>query len=319
MEGENPKISVLMPAYNAEKFIEEAIESILAQTFTDFEFIIINDGSEDKTAEIIRAHTDPRIVFVDNERNQGLIAVLNQGLDMARGEYIARMDADDIAYPERFAAQAAFMDANPDIGMVSANVRIFGDKFGELGDTRNSITRHPAFMGALDWYLGCRASHPLAMLRKEIFDKYGLRYDPDYVACEDYELWSRAVRYMKIANMPEVLLDYRWHDANSSARQRVIQLENTKRVQDNVLAFCMHNEDDRLAYRSRAGENLDALYMKIRLFGFIPFITIKAKRNSRKVFLFNFIPLVKIKKHSVFLFFVLPLATIGNLSNDPWA
>ena len=105
-----PKVSVLMPAYNSEKYIAEAIETILNQTFSDFEFIIINDGSTDKTAEIVNgyARADKRIKFINNNKNQGLIAVLNQGLDLCRGEYIARMDSDDIAINDRLSPLLAF-------------------------------------------------------------------------------------------------------------------------------------------------------------------------------------------------------------------
>ncbi len=310
METGNLKISVLLPAYNAEKFIAEAIESILAQTFADFEFIIINDGSTDSTAEIIRSYADPRIVFIDHKENRGLVSVLNQGMEMARGEYIARMDADDIAYPGRFAKQVQFMDENHDFGVVSSNARIFGDKFGALGDKRNGITRNPAFLGALDWYLGCKVLHPAAMLRKEFFEKHHLRYDPDYLACEDYELWSRAVRYMKIANIQDVLLNYRWHDGSVTTSLRDIQIKNTQRVQRNILDFCLHNEKDRLSYRFFAGENPEPLYVEVRLFGLVPLLKIKAQRNSKRVFLFNFIPLMKIRKYCAFLFFVIPLAKI---------
>ena len=311
MEKSNPKISVLMPAYNAEKFIAEAIESILAQTFIDFEFIIINDGSEDRTAEIVRAYKDPRIAFIDHAKNQGLVAVLNQGLDMARGEYVARMDADDIAYPERFAKQVEFMDANPHVGLVSSNARIFGDRYGALGDKRNKLLSNPEFPGVLDWFRGCRVIHPSVMLRKKVFEKYNLRYDPDYVACEDYELWSRAARYMKIANIQEVLLNYRLHDSSITTRQNDIQTENAKRVRSSILDFCLDDKNERQSYRFFAGESTDPAHAEVRLFGLVPLFKIKAQRSSKKVFLFNFIPLMKIRKRIVFLFFVIPLGKIA--------
>lgn len=313
MENNSPKLTVLMPAYNAEKFIAEAIESILGQTFTDFEFIIINDGSTDNTAKIVRHYKDPRIVFIDNRENQGLVAVLNHGLDMARGEYIARMDADDIAYPERFAKQTAFMDAHPDVGVVSANVRIFDGEFGELGNQRNGSIKNPTFIGGLDWYRGCKVVHPAAMLRREVFITHNLRYDPEYTACEDYELWSRAVRYTKIANIQEMLLSYRRHNGSITARQHGIQIENTQRVKGNILNFCMSDERDRLSYRFFAGENEEPLYAEVRLFGFIPLFKIKAQRNSRKFFLFHFIPLVKIRKRKAYLFFIVPIMKIGEV------
>ena len=113
----NPKVTVLMPVYNCEKYLRESIESILNQTFKDFEFLIINDGSSDKSAEIVESYNDNRINFVQNEKNIGLAASLNRGLDIAKGEYIARMDADDISLPERLEKQVRFMETNPQIGI----------------------------------------------------------------------------------------------------------------------------------------------------------------------------------------------------------
>ena len=126
-EAVQPKISVVMPAYNAENYIREAIDSILAQTFRDFEFLIIDDGSTDHTVEIIRSYSDSRIRLYQNERNMGVAATLNRGLDLARGEYIARMDADDISLPERFAKQAAYMDAHPDVAVCGSNIILFSE------------------------------------------------------------------------------------------------------------------------------------------------------------------------------------------------
>ena len=115
-----------MPAYNAEKYINEAIDSILAQTFTDFEFIIIDDGSTDSTCAIVESYSDSRIRFFKNEHNLGVAATLNRGLDLARGEYIARMDADDISLPTRFEKQAAYMDSHPDVVVCGTGVECFG-------------------------------------------------------------------------------------------------------------------------------------------------------------------------------------------------
>lgn len=311
-----PKVSVLLPVYNAEKFVAEAIDSILSQTFADFEFIIINDGSTDRTAEIIRNYKDSRIRFFDNRKNQGLIAALNQGLDIALGEYIARMDADDIAYPERLARQIEFMDANCSVGIVSSNVRIFGDRFGELGDKRNEDSKNPISLGVLDWFHGCKLYHPAAMMRISFLKKFNLHYNPDYIACEDYELWSRAARYTKIVNIQDVLLNYRWHDGSVTTLQRNVQLENTKRVQDNILNFCISDEKDRLLYRFFAGGSEDALCVKIHLFGIFPLFSIKAKRTSKKIFFINFIPLIKIKNRIIYLFFIFPILTITEIEHQ---
>jgi glycosyltransferase involved in cell wall biosynthesis len=224
----NARISVLMPVYNSEKHIAEAIQSILNQTFTDYEFIIINDGSTDKTVEIIREYDDPRIKLIDNTKNQGLIAVLNQGIDLAQGEYIARMDADDISLPTRFEKQIAFMDVHPDVGVLGTWVLKFGD-------CKNHIRKRKKKVGLWQLVTCAIVVHPTTMLRKSLFDKYNLRYDPEYVACEDYDLWARASRYTTIANLQEVLLHYRWHTSNVSKIHRQIQKENASRVRRNIL------------------------------------------------------------------------------------
>ena len=112
-----PGVSVVMPAYNAAKYIKEAIDSILAQTYRDFEFIIVNDGSTDNTKEIILSYSDPRIVYIENEQNSGICVTLNKGLDAAKGRYIVRMDSDDIALPQRLEVQVRYMDANPVVGV----------------------------------------------------------------------------------------------------------------------------------------------------------------------------------------------------------
>lgn len=130
-----PKISVVMPAYNAEKYIGEAIESILNQTFKDFEFIIINDGSVDHTKEIIREYNDPRIVLLENDKNRGIVLSLNKGLDAATGKYIARMDADDIALKNRFERQVEYLDEHKDIGVLGKVT----DVVARLGETQRLI------------------------------------------------------------------------------------------------------------------------------------------------------------------------------------
>lgn len=121
-----------MPVYNAQEYIREAIDSILNQTFSDFEFIIINDGSTDNSVEIIKNYNDPRIVLVDNTENKGLVSVLNQGLQLAQGEYIARMDADDISLPNRFMEQVNYLDKHPQVGILGAWFHIFGDKINRI-------------------------------------------------------------------------------------------------------------------------------------------------------------------------------------------
>jgi glycosyltransferase involved in cell wall biosynthesis len=304
-----PRVSVLMSAYNAEKYIAEAINSILNQTFSDFEFIIVNDGSTDATAEIVRSYTDPRIVFVDNKENQRLVAALNQGMDMCRGEYVARMDADDVSLPERFEKQVRFLDANPEIGILGTNYRIFGASSGTSKQKEN--------IGCIDILKGWSIWQPTAMLRKSVFDKYNLRYSLEFTVSEDYELWSRAARYTKRANLPEVLLRYRWHDANLSVKQRALEQENGLRAKKNLLNFLCGTEETKIILGTQFGIYDAQKY--IRLFGFIPLLRIKSTENKQYVYLFHFLPLIKIKRQTIFLFHLnfLKIATVSGTIVDP--
>lgn len=197
-----PKVTVLMPVYNAAKFLREAMDSILSQTFTDYEFLILDDGSTDESAAIIGSYTDPRIRLVRNDRNLRLAATLNRGLELVRGEYIARMDADDISLPERLAKQVAFLDAHPDIGLCGTWAQAFGDAQFQL--------LHPADPEHIRAKLLFDSAfvHPAVVLRRETFARHHLVYR-EFYPMDDYDLWLRAARLFPLANIPEHLLRYR--------------------------------------------------------------------------------------------------------------
>ncbi len=204
-----PKITVLLPVYNGQHYIAKAIDSVLSQTFGDFELLIVDDGSTDDTARIIGAFRDSRIRMVRNERRLKLSGALNRGLDLARGQYIARMDADDICLPKRLAIQAAFMDRHPEIGICGAHTQIFGMKKWEIHRApvgRENVRAHLLFDNPF--------VHPAVMLRRAFFDQHGLRYNGDYYPTEDYELWSRALQFFAGDNIDRVLLRYRLHPAS---------------------------------------------------------------------------------------------------------
>lgn len=210
-----PSVSVVMPAYNAERYLREAIDSTLAQTYTDFELIIINDGSTDATKDIILSYSDSRIVYLENEQNSGICVTLNKGLDTARGRYIARMDADDIMMPERLAVQVAYMDAHPEIGASGSDVIDFGEDIKEITsqqiyqsyDCAAGLLFNPCFV------------HPSVIIRKSILDKYNIIYNDEYRGLEDFKMWWDIAQYSKIVNIPKVLLKYR-HHTNQETRNR---------------------------------------------------------------------------------------------------
>lgn len=221
-----PRVSVILPAYNAERFIGEAIDSILAQTYRDFELIIISDGSTDLTPDIIRqyAKKDKRIRFFNNRKNRGLIYVLNMGLRKVRGEYIARMDADDISLPTRFEKQVAYLDANPDVGVLGTLIQGFG-LLNQLGLQRPQVELS-------DFITDNYVAHPSVMIRRSVMRKYGFKYNPDYKHVEDYELWLRMVQVTKIQNIMEVLLRYRVSYDNISNVHRSEQKIKTQQLKD---------------------------------------------------------------------------------------
>lgn len=202
-----PKISVIMPVYNGERYLKEAIESILNQTFSDFEFIIINDCSSDKTEEIIKSYTDERIVYVKNEKNMGVAATLNKGLAKAKGEYIARMDADDISLPERFKTQVDFMDKNADIGLCGSWIEFFGGKSGIARLTTDNK------QAKTDLIFSSCIAHPSVMMRKAVIEKYTLKYETEFEQMEDYALWYNFAKYTGVVSLPVVLLKYRCHSS----------------------------------------------------------------------------------------------------------
>lgn len=216
-----PKVSVVMPAYNAEKYINEAIQSILNQTFKDFEFIIINDGSTDRTEEIILSYNDSRIVYLKNKENLKIVETLNRGLDRAKGEYIARMDADDIAVNTRIEKQVAVMDADTSIGVLGTGTRVFGETV-KTKETHSTL--NPDRLKA-DLLFSTCICHPSVMIRKKVLDNYNIRYKAEYVGAEDYELWWQIASVSKIMTIPDILHCYRIH-ANQVTQVKDEQYKN---------------------------------------------------------------------------------------------
>ena len=221
----SPKVSVIMPVYNGQDFLSEAIESILDQTFIDFEFIIIDDGSTDNSLNIIKTYNDPRIIIVCNETNLKLIPTLNKGLNLAKGQYIARMDADDISLPTRLARQVEFMDARLSIGICGTWVEVFGE--GEQSFWR--FTDNPDSAKCMLLF-GCCIVHPSVIIRRSILAT-GLCYSDLYPHGEDYALWVHMAHDHEITNMPEVLLKYRKSPSQVSNKYAGQQLETTFKIQ----------------------------------------------------------------------------------------
>ncbi len=211
-----PAITVAMSVYNAAPFLAQAIESILAQTLGDFEFLIVNDGSSDGSAEIIEAYAarDSRIRPI-HQANRGLVASLNRMIGEARAPLIARMDGDDISRPERFARQVAFLDANPDFGVVGTLTVNIDEAGNESWLNADQPTSWDGFLDALkDKPLLC---HPSTMIRTEMLRAAG-GYRAAFKHCEDYDLWLRLSERTKLTSLPDRLLLYRYSDSQVSEK-----------------------------------------------------------------------------------------------------
>lgn len=201
-----PKASVIMPVFNGDKYLKIAIESILNQTFCDFEFIIINDGSIDNTEKIILDFNDKRIRYVKNNMNMGIVYSLNKGIKIAQGEYIARMDADDICEKYRLEKQIKYLDAHKDIMVLGSAIKIFGKySYEEI----RRFNKDPEKLKVDLLFSSCLA-HPSVMIRSVIFKEY--EYNNEFCGVEDYELWWRISLKHKISNLDDVLLFYRVHE-----------------------------------------------------------------------------------------------------------
>lgn len=217
-----PKVSVVMAVYNGEKYLKDAIESILDQTFRDFEFIIVDDGSTDKTLEILKEYErkDKRIKIIINKANIGLTKSLNKAIKEAKGEYIARQDDDDISLPERLKKQVEFLNRNEKIGIVGTfyyeinkKGKIIGKKTFPCSDERlkKTLIKYNPFF------------HSSVLIRREVFSRVGL-YDESFKRAQDYELWFRVANFYKLANIPEFLTKRRYLEEMISRKKENEQI-----------------------------------------------------------------------------------------------
>jgi len=232
-----PSVTVLMSVYNSERYLRTAIESILAQTYPDFEFVIINDGSSDSSRQIITSYSDPRIRLVDNDGNLGLIAALNRGLAMAKGDLIARQDSDDISHPRRLAQQVDFMSNHPEVALLGTNGRVID----HLGNYLGRLDRSQEH-ASIRWYNLFDNSfiHTSVMFRREVICNESKGYGA-FPYCEDHDLWSRVTLTHLVANLPMRLVDYRAHTDSvigsfTGARMEASNCGNRRIIERNLNA-----------------------------------------------------------------------------------
>ena len=230
-----PRVSVVMPVYNCVAYIKESVASILTQTFTDFEFFIIDDHSTDGTYEYLQTLTDARIQLIRKPQNSGYTESLNMGLDLAKGEYIARMDGDDICFLSRFKEQVDFLNAHQDIILCGTWFMLSPGGIVREFPLNNSQIK-TAFLEH------CAIGHPTVMFRSTLFKEAGLRYDHAMEPAEDYDLWVRILDVGKLANIPKTHLIYRVHDEQVSSVYKQMQLEKSNIIRASLLSKLYDNK-----------------------------------------------------------------------------
>ncbi|MBO5441446.1 MAG: glycosyltransferase [Alphaproteobacteria bacterium] len=278
-----PEVSVLMPVYKTpEKYLREAIESILKQTYTDFEFLILDDCPEDNREEVISSYQDSRIKYFKNEKNLGISASRNKLIALAQGKYLAVFDHDDISLPERLEKEVAYLNAHPDVGVVSSNMKTL---------IKKRQTNHPTDNKAIKIALmnGCCVIHTAAMIRKSVLLNNNIRYEEQFSPAEDYMLMIRLVGKTMFHNLPDVLVYYRDFAGNTS------HLQSAKMEDKDAMIKCIAYKE--YPYLSQQAQCLlSSIKMKkVELFGLIPLMKIKYKQQHNLYRLFGFIPFLKVK------------------------
>jgi glycosyltransferase involved in cell wall biosynthesis len=222
MESTSPLISVIIPAFNAELYIQEALESVCSQTYLNLEIIIIDDGSSDRTREIIEQFQDTRILLISRE-NRGLIATLNEAIEISRGDYIARMDADDICLGTRLDRQVQYLRKHHNIGLLFTGIEYVDENGREL---RKKVSAKSRKLEPVELLFGCPVCHPTAMFDMTKLKKSDIQYDKAYCLAEDFELWTRLVNITEIGIINEVLFKYRIHPnsitSKNNEKQRIV-------------------------------------------------------------------------------------------------
>jgi glycosyltransferase involved in cell wall biosynthesis len=276
----HPTISVVMSVYNGEKYVDQSVKSILNQTFKDFEFIIIDDGSTDNTLTILLSYKDERIRLIKNEANIGLTKSLNKGIGLASGEYIARQDADDISLPQRFEKQVTFFNENPEYGLVGCrcyrvdlNNKTIGKElfFTEHNDIVSMLLNDNHFV------------HSSVMLRKDCIDKVG-SYNEYLKYAQDYDLWLRISEYYKVANLGEFLHLWRYSKHGISVNQRKEQKKYALLVKDEFIKRVIKKSEWQAIIENTYEKNKDNLMKKcVKEIMYHRLIQGKSEKSKRKI------------------------------------
>ena len=273
------KVSVLMPVYNTkEAHLREAIESVLAQTYKDFEYIILNNSPNNtRLDEVVNSYSDERIRLVRSDFEMGISKGRNKLIDLARGEYLAVLDHDDVCLPTRLEEEVKVLDAHPEVGVVGCWVERFPSA---------KTAKYPEHNKEIEQYLmqGCAVSHTAAMIRKSVLDS--TRYEEEYSPAEDYALWCRLIGKTQFYNIPKVLMKYRWYEGNTSKAQA----DKMDKAGTSVQAFVRAAHPEIWQDVCEKAPHV----VRMKLFGFLPCGKFTQRGNRRKGIL-KFLPFVTTK------------------------
>ncbi|MGE5699638.1 MAG: glycosyltransferase family 2 protein [Deltaproteobacteria bacterium] len=250
MTARIPKVTVFMPVYNGEKYIRHAIDSVLRQSFMDFELLIINDGSTDDSVEIIRSYRDHRIRILHNESNSGLVQTRNRGIREASAEYIALLDSDDIAFPNRLEEQLSFMEGHPGYGFVGSWVELIDENGESAGDVIKYILP-PDYISSAMLFSNYFAQSAIFLKKSALPNE---AYRSDFPLAEDYDLWVRMSDKVKCWNLQKTLTRYRVHSEGISQQRATVLEENVRKIQlDQLRCLGIDATNDELALHRRVG------------------------------------------------------------------
>ena len=228
-------VTIVLPVYNGERYLRDAIDSVLAQTYRDFELWVVNDGSSDGTVAIVDSYGDPRVKRIDNPHNMGLVATLNRAFAMVETPYIARMDDDDLWHEKKLELQMALLESRPDVGVCGTSIH----KFGDIDSIHIFPEESDALKVGLLFY--CMMSHPSVVYRRSMLVETGLSYRQDYFPAEDYKMWVDVLQHSKIYNLQEPLVEYRQHGGQICREKKVEQIALERRLREEQLRLVYPN------------------------------------------------------------------------------
>lgn len=237
------EVTIVLPVFNGERYLREAIDSVLAQSYRDFELWVVNDGSTDSTVDIIDSYKDPRVHRIDNPHNLGLVATLNRAFAMVESPFIARMDDDDLWHERKLELQIALLKSQPDVGVCGTSIH----KFGDLDAVHIFPENSDALKVGLLFY--CMMSHPSVVYRRNMLVETGLTYQQDYFPAEDYKMWIDVLKHSKILNLQQPLVEYRQHGSQICRERKEEQVLLERKLREEQLRLIYPNPtEEELAF-----------------------------------------------------------------------